>query len=197
VTQNPGGKLCSAAWRASAGTAARARDKRKKCEVTDPRVLAAFRAVINMSGLRTHVVVFELSLPYLNATAENFGSYYTVGITRMLVKRSTNAELRAVLGHEIAHIILGHRTARFELRHRRSAKYEKAADALSAHWFGKAAMLGVLKKVRADAIKLPQAALRRKAIIELDARINALREPRTFGQRSEPAPHNSRVYFGH
>jgi predicted Zn-dependent protease len=166
--------LCSTAWRASVGAAARARDKRVGGEVADPRLVAALKAVIEVSGFRPHVVVCELSIRYLNATVENLGSYFYVGVTRMLVKRSTDAELRAVLGHEIAHIVLGHRTARFELTHDRTAQYEEDADALSARWFGRAAMRSILKKLRVDARRLPQALLRRQAIIELDARINAL-----------------------
>jgi predicted Zn-dependent protease len=167
--------LCSTAWRACASVTAPSRASGVDAETTDPRVLAALKAVIVVSGFRTRVTVCELSLPYLNATVENFGSYYSIGVTKMLIKQSTNVELRAVLGHEIAHIVLGHRIARFELRHRRTARDEEAADALSARWFGKAAMLSVLKKVRADAKKLSQVALKRQAIIELDARINALR----------------------
>ena len=113
-------------------------------------------------------------MPYLSATVENLGSYYYVGVTRMLVERSTDAELRAALGHEIAHIVLGHRTPRFELTHNRTAQYEQDADALSARWFGKAAMRSVLEKLHADARRLPKASHRRQAIIELNARINAL-----------------------
>jgi len=166
--------VCAYAAPADACQEARARDKRLGAEVTDPRVLEALTAVVDVSGFRPHVVACEVSMPYLSATVENLGSYYYVGVTRMLVERSTDAELRAALGHEIAHIVLGHRTPRFELTHNRTAQYEQDADALSARWFGKAAMRSVLEKLRADARRLPKASHRRQAIIELNARINAL-----------------------
>ena len=101
--------VCAYAAPADVCQEARARDKRLGAEVTDPRVLEALTAVVDVSGFRPHVVACEVSMPYLSATVENLGSYYYVGVTRMLVERSTDAELRAALGHEIAHIVLGHR----------------------------------------------------------------------------------------
>jgi Zn-dependent protease with chaperone function len=153
---------------------ARVRDKRVGAEITDPRVLAAVAAVVEVSGFRPRVVMCEVSMPYVTATVENLGSYYYVGVTRMLVERSTDAELRAALAHELAHIVLGHRISGFELTHRRTAQYEQDADALSARWFGKAPMRSLLEKLRADAKRLPRASQRRGAMIELDARIHAL-----------------------
>lgn len=153
---------------------ARAHDNRVGTEITNPRVTNALAAVVEASGFRHHVVVCELSMPYVNATVGRAGSYYYVGITRLLLEDFTDAELHAVLGHEIAHFVLGHRAPGFELAHHRTARYEEAADALSARWFDKAAMQSVLKKLRVDARALPDALLRDRAIMEIDARINAL-----------------------
>jgi Zn-dependent protease with chaperone function len=124
--------VCAYAAPADACQEARAHDKRLGVEVTDPRVLKALAAVVEVSGFRPRVVACEVSMPYLSATVENLGNYYYVGVTRMLVERFTDAELRVALGHEIAHIVLGHRTLRFELTHNRTAQYEQDADALSA-----------------------------------------------------------------
>lgn len=153
---------------------ARAHDKRVGDEITNPRMTNALTAVVEASGFRHHVVVCEISMPYLNATVGRLGSYYYVGVTRLLLEDFTDAELHAVLGHEIAHFVLGHRDPGFELTNHRAVRYEEAADALSARWFDKAAMQSVLKKLRVDARALPNASLRDRAIMEIDARISAL-----------------------
>lgn len=153
---------------------AAASPKRVGVEITNPRVVTALKETIQVSGFKPPVVICELHMPYVNATVDNFGHFYSVAITRMLIERSTDAELRAILGHEIAHIKLGHREPRFELTSHRAPETEQAADELSVRWFGKEAMLGVLKKLRADAERLHDASLRQRATAELDARIKAL-----------------------
>ncbi len=182
--------LCSAAaigfvvcaipsFRANAAPAdhcqnARAHDKRMGTEITDPRVTNALTAVVEASGFRHPVVVCEISMPYLNATVGRLGGFYYVGITKLVLEDFTDAELQAVLGHETAHFVLGHRAPGFELANRRATRYEEAADTLSARWFDKGAMQSVLKKLRVDATVLPDASLRDRAIMEIDARIKAL-----------------------
>ena len=153
---------------------ARLHDNRIGREITNPRVLEAARDALQMSGLETRLVVCELSIPVLTATVENLGASYYVGITKVLIESFSDAELRAVLGHEIAHIVLGHRAPSFELTHSRATEYEQAADGLSAKWFGKPAMSSVLRKLRADTRRLPKASQRRQSVVELNARIKAL-----------------------
>lgn len=143
-------------------------------EIKDSRLLATIRAAIKVTGLKTRVVLCELSMPYLSATVENLDGYYRVGITRTLLEKATRAELFAVIGHEVAHIVLGHRARTFELAHNRAAEYERAADTLSARWFGKGPMRTLLRKLRIDASRLPEGSLRERAIVELDQRIAAL-----------------------
>lgn len=152
-------------------------------EVSDVRLVTALAAVLSVTHFRRRTVACEISMPYLNATIEDVGGYYRLGVTRMLVRRFNNVELRAVIGHEIAHVVLGDRVVGFKMRHRRTAHDEENADAMAARWFGKAAMRAVLKKVRTDAQKLPQPLLKRQAVFELDARINAL-------QRFQAARHS-------
>jgi len=166
--------FCADAAPADRCQKARAHDKRMGTEITDPRVTNAMTAVIEASGFRHHVVVCEISMPYINATVERLGTYYYVGVTRLLLEDFTDSELHAVLGHEIAHFVLGHRAPGFELANHRAARHEEAADALSVRWFDKAAMQSVLEKLRIDARALPNASLRDRAIMEIDARINAL-----------------------
>jgi Zn-dependent protease with chaperone function len=164
----------NAAAPANACAEARAQDPTVGAAITDPRVLAALHDAYTCSGLGTPVVPCWLNMPFVNATVDDVGSFYYVAVTRALVAEMTDIELRAVLGHEIAHIVLGHRTARFELTHHRSAAFEATADALSALWFGNDAMLSVLTKLRADAAKLPDAAQRRVAIRQIDERVRDL-----------------------
>ena len=153
---------------------ARAHDKRVGTEITDPRVTNALSAAVEASRFQHNVVVCEISMPHLNATVGRLGRYYYVGLTRSVLEVFTDAELQAVLGHEMAHIVLGHRDRGFELTNRRTAQYEEAADALSARWFDKAAMQSVLKKLRIDARALPNELMRDRAVREIDARIKAL-----------------------
>ena len=141
----------------------------------DARVRDALKSVIGASGVRARVTVHALAMPYLNAAVENKAGGYDIGVTKMLVKNATDAELRAVLGHEVAHILLGHRRPRFELMHKRTTKDEGDADALAARWFGKGPMRSILGKIRVDAMRLPQPSLRRRAIMELDERRRRLR----------------------
>lgn len=143
-------------------------------EITDFRVLTAANAAIQASGFQGHVVTCVLLMPYVNATVEKIGSSYYVSITKSLIERLGDAELRAVLGHEMAHIVLGHRAPAFELTHHRVAKYEQQADALSAEWFGRPAMRSVIEQLRLDALRLPIARQRRQALAELDARLKSL-----------------------
>lgn len=152
----------------------RAHDKRVGTEITDPRVTNALAAVVAASGLRRDVVICEISMPNLNATVGRLGRHYYVGVTRSVLEDFTDAELQAVFGHEIAHVVLGHREPGFELTNHRGARFEKAADALSARWLDKAAMQSVLRKLRVDARALPDASMRDRAIMEIDARIKAL-----------------------
>ena len=166
--------FCANAAPADPCQKARAHDKRVGTEITDPRVTNALTAVVEASGFQHDVVVCEISMPYLNATVGRLGSYYYVGVTRLVLEDFTDAELHAVLGHEIAHFVLGHRAPGFELTNHRAARYEEAADALSARWFDKAAMQSVLKKLRVDTRALPNASMRDRAIMEIDARIIAL-----------------------
>ena len=165
-----------AALPADACAEVRAHDSSVGAEITDPRVLAALHDAITVSGLGARVVPCWLTVPFFNATVDDVGSYYYVGVTKALAAAASDAELRAVLGHEMAHIALGHRTTRFELTHHRSAGFEEGADALAAQWFGADAMLSVLVKLRDDAGKLPDAVERRLAIRELNARIHALQD---------------------
>lgn len=153
---------------------ARAHDKSMRAEITNPRVTNALAAVVETSRFRHPVVVCEISMTYLNATVGHLGRHYYVGLTKMVLEEFNDAELRAVLGHEIAHLVLGHRDAGFELANRRATRFEKAADALSARWVDKGAMQSVLQKLRVNASILPDAALRNRATIEIDARIKAL-----------------------
>jgi len=152
----------------------RAHDKRVGPELTDPRVVNALKTVVERSGFQHTVAVCEISMPQINATAGRVGTRYYVGITRSLLADFTDPELQAVLGHEIAHLVLGHRDPGFELTNRRASRYEQAADALAARWLEKDSMQSVLKKLRIHAAALPDASLRAKAIIEIDARIKAL-----------------------
>jgi Zn-dependent protease with chaperone function len=152
----------------------RAHDKRVGAELTDPRVVNALKTVVERSGFQHIVAVCEISMPQINATAGRVGTRYYVGITKSLLAAFTDPELQAVLGHEIAHLVLGHRDPGFELTNHRASRYEQAADAVSARWFDKDAMQSALKKLRVDAAALPDASLRAKAIIEIDARIKAL-----------------------
>ena len=153
---------------------ARAHDKQVGAEITDSRVATALAAVLETSGFRRNVVVCEISVPHLNATVARLGGSYYVGITKAVLENFTDAELRAVLGHELAHIVLGHRNRGFELTNHRAARFEEAADALSAQWLDKAAMQSVLRKLRVDATTLPNASMRDRATTEIDARIKAL-----------------------
>jgi predicted Zn-dependent protease len=166
--------VCAHAAAADPCREARARDKRVGTEITDPRVTNAMMDVVEASGFRHRVVVCEISMPYANATVGNLGSHYYIGVTRALLDDFTDAELRAVLGHEIAHIVLGHRAPGFELTNYRAARHEEAADTLSARWFDKEAIRKVLWKLRVDARTLPNASQRQRAIKEIDARIEAL-----------------------
>ena len=68
--------VCAYAARADACQEARVHDKRVGAQVTDPRVLRAITAVVEVSGFRPHVVACEVSMPYLSATVGNLGSYY-------------------------------------------------------------------------------------------------------------------------
>jgi Zn-dependent protease with chaperone function len=153
---------------------ARAHDKRVGTEITDPRVTGLLSAVVDASGFRHDVIVCEIFMPRLNATVGRLGKHYYIGLTKSVLKDFTDAELQAVLGHEMAHIVLGHRDPGFELTNRRTPRFEEAADALSAKWFDKAAMQSVLKKLRVDASALPNDAMRSRAVREIDARIKAL-----------------------
>ncbi len=153
---------------------ARLRDLRVGNTITDPRVIKAIQDAARLSGLGSEVTGCYLKIPYLTATVENLGDSYYVGVTRVLTAHFNDAELRAVFGHEMAHIVLGHRAAGFELTHLRSAEYEKAADALSAKWFGKPAMRNVLRKLRTDAVNLRSPAERRLSVVELNERLRAL-----------------------
>jgi Zn-dependent protease with chaperone function len=153
---------------------ARAHGKHVGAEITDTRVISALAAVLEASGFRRDVVVCEISMPRLNATVGRLGGSYYVGITKPVLENFNDAELRAVLGHELAHIVLGHRNRGFELTNHRAAQFEEAADALSAQWLDKTAMQSVLRKLRVDAMALPNASMRDRAIMEIDARIKAL-----------------------
>jgi len=153
---------------------ARAHDKNMGTEITDPRVITALTVVVATSGFRHPVVVCEISMPYLNATVGRLGKQYYMGLTKLVLEEFSDVELRAVLGHEMAHLVLGHRDPGFELANRRTTRFEKAADALSARWVDKGAMQSVLQKLRVNASILPDAALRNRATIEIDARIKAL-----------------------
>jgi Zn-dependent protease with chaperone function len=156
---------------------AHAHDNRVGAEIVEPRVVNAAREAVRRSRIGSEVVVCRLELPYLTATVEYLDNSYYVAVSRILIAHFNDAELRAVFGHEMAHIVLGHRATGFELRHLRTAEYEQAADALSASWFGTRGMASVLRKLRTDALKLPEPAERRQATLELNARIQALGEP--------------------
>ncbi len=171
-----GTSLISSAYAepADACKSARSHERRIGAEYNDPRVTQATKDVLEVSGFAGKVVVCKLLLPYFSATVENFRGSFYVAVSEILVDRFTDAELRAVLGHELAHVVLGHRAPSFELTHYRSAEYEKAADALSAQWLGKADMRNVLEKLRVDAMRLPHPAQRRQAVAEISARLEAL-----------------------
>ena len=153
---------------------ASAHNKRLGVEITDPRVVNATAAAIEASGLKTPIVLCELHMPYINATVDHAGRFYLIGLTKTLIQRTTDAELRAIIGHEIAHIVLGHRSPMLELTHHRTAKSEQKADELAAHWFGKEPMVSVLNKLRDDAARLEPARLREQANEEIGARVKAL-----------------------
>jgi Zn-dependent protease with chaperone function len=152
----------------------RAHDKRVGAELTDTYVVNALKTVVERSGFQRIVAVCEIFMPQINATAGRLGTRYYVGTTKTLLADFNDPELRAVLGHEIAHLMLGHRDPGFELANHRASRYEQAADALSARWFDKDPMQSVLKKLRVDAEALPDGSVKAKAIIEIDARIKAL-----------------------
>jgi len=168
--------LTALAGGAAADTCAEARAENRYVghEITDPRVTQALADIVKASGLEPNVVACELKMPYFNAIAENLGGHYYIGISPRVLAQSTDAELRAVIGHEMGHIALGQRVAGFELTHHRTIKYEEQADALSARWFGKEGMISVLTKLKADAQHLPSETRRRLATAEIDARIKAL-----------------------
>jgi len=168
--------LAALAGAAAADTCAEARAHNHYvgAEITDPRVTQALADIVKASGIEPEVEACTLHMPYFNAIAENLGGHYYIGISPRVLAQSTDAELRAVIGHEMGHIALGQRVAGFELTHHRTIKYEEQADALSARWFGKEGMISVLKKLKADAQYLPDAAQRRMATAEIDARIKAL-----------------------
>jgi len=152
---------------------ARTHQKHVGAEITDPRVQQALADIAKASNLAP-VAACELKMPYFNAIAENLGGSFYIALTPQVMAQSSAAELRAVIGHEMAHIALGQRAAGFELTHHRTIKYEEEADALSARWFGAEGMISVLTKLKTDAARLPNEAQRRLAIRELDARIKAL-----------------------
>jgi Zn-dependent protease with chaperone function len=152
---------------------ASAHNKHLGVEITDPRVVSATVAVVEASGLKAPIVLCELHMPYINATVDHAGGFYLIGLTKTLIQRTTDAELRAVIGHEIAHIVLGHRGP-VELTHQRTAKSEENADELAARWFGKEPMVSVLHKLRDDAAHLQPARLREQADAELEVRVKAL-----------------------
>jgi hypothetical protein len=164
------------AYAASAGKCEQAQKQYRQLglELADPRVQKAVSAAIQASGFQADVVACELLMPYVTATVEKVGSTYYIGITRLLLGHFTDKQIQAVLGHEIAHIVLGHRAPTFELTHHRAIKYEKEADALSAQWFGKRDMRSVIEVLRLDARMLPKASQRRRALAELNARLKAL-----------------------
>ena len=149
-------------------------NKRLGVEITDPRVISATVAVIEASGLKAPIVLCELHMHYINATIDHAGRFYLIGLTKTLIQHTTDAELRAIIGHEIAHIVLGHRNPMLELTHHRTAKSEQKADELAAHWFGKEPMVSVLNKLRDDAARLEPARLREQANEEIGARVKAL-----------------------
>ena len=149
-------------------------NKRLGVEITDPRVISATVAVVEASDLKTPIVLCELHIPYINATVDHAGRFYLIALTKTLIQRTTDAELRAIIGHEIAHIVLGHRSPMLELTHHRTAKSEQKADELAAHWFGKEPMVSVLNKLRDDAARLEPARLREQANEEIGARVKAL-----------------------
>ena len=158
---------------AEACQAAHAHNRRVGPAISDPRVETAILAAIKAADFNSRVVACEINMPYLNAMVEDGGGYYYVGLTKMLIERFDDEELRAALGHELAHVVLGHRKVGFELTHHRTARYEREADALSARWFGKAPMHSVLEKLLADARKLPLLQ-QHQAVAEIEARIQAL-----------------------
>ncbi len=156
---------------------AHAHNKRLGAEIIDTRVQSAVAWVIRASAFRSPVFLCDLRVPYINATVSHVRSFYAVGLTKTLIERTTDMELRAIIGQELAHVALGHRRITFELTHHRTANLEIAADGLAARWCGKEAMLGVLVKLREDAERIDSDLLRTRATTELDARITALRSP--------------------
>lgn len=166
--------LCVNAAPADRCQSARAHDKHVGTEITNPRVTNALSAAVEASGFQHDVIICEIYMPNLNATVGSSGKYYYIGITRSVLEEFTDAEFQAVLGHEMAHIVLGHRDPGFELTNRRTARFEEAADALSAKWFDKGAMQSVLKKLRVNAKALSNKQMKTRAIKEIDARIKAL-----------------------
>lgn len=149
-------------------------NNRLGAELTDARVLSAAASVIETSEFKPKVVFCELHMPYINATVDNLEHFYAIGLTKTLIERTTDAELRAIIAHELAHVVLGHRTPIFEVTRHRKTKYEKAADELATRWSGQEPMISVLKKLLDDVTRLQSAMLRDRATAELEARIKAL-----------------------
>jgi Zn-dependent protease with chaperone function len=165
---------CTNAAPADRCQSARAHEKHVGTEITDPRVMNALSAAVEASGFQHDVIICEIYMPNLNATVGRLGKYYYIGVTKSVLEEFTDAEFQAVLGHEMAHIVLGHRDPGFELTNRRTARYEEAADALSVKWFDKGAMQSVLKKLRVNARSISNEQMRNRAVTEIDARIKAL-----------------------
>jgi predicted Zn-dependent protease len=101
------------------------------------RVSSALSAVLDVSGFQQTVLVQHLSFPGVNATIDNLGGCYLLGVTPMLVEVCTDAELRAALAHEVAHVVLGHRSAWSQFGQNRTLRTEQEADAVAVTWLAK------------------------------------------------------------
>jgi len=149
------------------------RHKTVGAAVEDTQILKLVTEVLRATSLEQKPVrVCRLTLPLINATVDNMGSYYLVGLSDGLLARCTNSEIRAALGHEVGHIVLGHRAQPFKAD-ARTFEREEAADAYAVSLFGASGMQTLLAKLLGDSIDLP-AKDRLWASRELPARIRAI-----------------------
>ena len=105
--------------------------KKQKWKVyeVDPQVLKVFKRVKKSSGISSRVgTVIELDSPIVNAFVLKSGDIYlTTGILRAM---KTEDELAAIIGHEIAHIMLGNTSG---TRVRDNRHNEVNADAIGMY----------------------------------------------------------------
>jgi len=117
---------------------------------TNQRVERAFDDVRWVSRDYRPVVLCEFASEIYAAFAAPLAAgRYAIVLRSGLPDMFTDSELRAVIGHEVAHIVLGHNSnfgafAGPDIS--RMQKHELEADALSARWFGAGAAASAAEK---------------------------------------------------